>query len=196
MSVDDLFFEVIEYSVSEDVSLYVFSFRDKMTKKTIKKSLHRFFSDNVLSGLRNTMASGEINKVFFEEERHKRTLFYSFSYSNEMAVLLCAKDRNVAIDIVNPGRVEALETEFFIIPTKAYEEVKSTGFGIKTLSWSLQEAIGKMKRTGLKKKYAVTDILSRESRRFVRFMTDDGKIEEYELMVLNCQAFCVVMTLE
>lgn len=195
MSVDDLFFEVSEYSVSEDVSLYVFSFRDKTTKKAIKKSLHRFFSDNVLSGLHNIEASGEINKLFFEEEGCRRTLYYSFSYSDEMAVLVCAKDRNVATDIVNPERVEALETEFFIIPAKAYEEVKSTGFGIKTLSWALQEAIGKMKRTGLKKKYALTDILSREGRRFVRFMADE-KTEEYELTVLNCQAFCVVMTLK
>lgn len=193
--VEALLFEVSERLISEDVCVYVFSFQDQTPKTAIKKSLHRFFSDNVLSGLCNTEASGEINKLFFMEKGHRRTLYYSFSYTDEMAVLVYAKDRNVAVDIVNPERVEALETEFFIIPAKAYRKVKSTGFGIKTLSWALQEAIGKMKRTGLRKKYAVIDILTREGRWFVRF-TEDEKNEEYELAVLNFQAFCVVITLK
>lgn len=174
------------------IRLRFFLFEQINNKKIVRGFIHNYFENELLIYEKENRRTAEKNVLYWEVEKVRTRLCYSFSYSDKMAMYAYSTTGDVAVDVVNPRRIEGKSLDFFLIPFEVYGEIEHTCFGIRTVSWGIQEALGKINRTGLSKKYIVLSTYKRNDRTYIKYGVESRQ-DECEIRILNMYGYCIVV---
>lgn len=185
-----------EVTLNEEMNLGIVRFQDNISRKDKRKVVHKLFVKSVKQKYRifNKPKQYKMNRVYVNELNNNREeiLDYSFSYADDIAVFAYSCKYDLGIDIVNPLRVQSTELRFFLSDEKVFRILKNPMFEMPVLSWCIQEAVSKLERTGLMKKYIITDILKKEGYFKMFYSANDfDSIKSCNLLLFKFDYFCI-----
>ncbi|MGG7178793.1 hypothetical protein ACQPU1_14420 [Clostridium paraputrificum] len=159
----NLFSNYYENNDLKDITVGIIKFPEKISRNRMRRIAHEVFRTSIQ--VKYDLFQIKLNEVernilygYTVKNARKIRIAYSFSYVEGIATFIYSDIYNVSLDIENPYKVEPLDVFLFRLDREIYRKMELYEYGIKTLSWCLQEAIGKLERTGLDKKHVISNV--------------------------------------
>lgn len=195
----DKIINYFEFRGYKEFILGVITFTEETNSREKRKNTHSIFEESILSKYKATFLKKDksIKNLFYVQasDSYKEVKIYSsFSYVANIAIYIYSDTHDVGIDIEDTSKVEPLDIEFFKISNNVYKKLDKKNYKIKTISWCMQEAIGKLEKTGLVEKYVISCIKECDKHFEVVYCIDKlglkkkasmliGKINEFYLII-------------
>ena len=162
------FFNYYEDSKLKDITVGVIEFYTRIPRKEMRMIAHEIFGTSIkdkycLTMTKDNKMERNILYGYTKDNDNEIRIAYSFSYVKDIATFIYSDAYNVSLDIEDPHKVEPLDIFLFRLDIEIYKKIKIYEYSIKTLSWCLQEAIGKLERTGLDKKHVISNIKKKKN---------------------------------